>query len=159
MENRDGILQLDDFSLVKQCDLEFTKGTGNGGQKRNKTSSAVRLKHRETGLTAEDCSERSQHRNRANALWKLRMLIALNVRNSPPQPLPRLECAVTSPDYPLWAARLLDLLYLHGGDHRPAAEALGCSATSLAKKVLRDAQLLQVVHALRAENNIPPLNK
>ena len=159
MLNRNDILRLDDAGLSAVCKLDFYKDSGPGGQKRNKTSSAVRLKHRETGLTAEDCSERSQHRNRANALWKLRMLIALNVRNSPPQPLPRLECAVTSPDYPLWAARLLDLLYLHGGDHRPAAEALGCSATSLAKKVLRDAQLLQVVNALRGENNIPPLKK
>ncbi|MBO5307916.1 MAG: peptide chain release factor-like protein [Lentisphaeria bacterium] len=157
MENRDGILQLDDFLLVKQCDLEFTKGTGNGGQKRNKTSSAVRLRHRESGLTAEDCSERSQHRNRANALQKLRMLIALNVRNSPPQPLPRLECALDSPDYPLWAARLLDLLAENGGDHRPCAVVLACSATSLAKKITRDPRLLQAVNLLRQQNGIPPL--
>ena len=157
MENRDGILQLDDLSLVKLCDLEFTKGTGNGGQKRNKTSSAVRLRHRETGLTAEDCSERSQHRNRAIALRKLRIQIALNVRNSPPLPPPRMECAVDHADYPLWMARVLDLLCEHGGDHRPAAEVLQCSATSLAKKIQRDPQLLQAVNAMRKANNIPPL--
>ena len=157
MENRDGILQLDDLSLVKLCDLEFTKGTGNGGQKRNKTSSAVRLRLRENGMTAEDCTERSQHRNRANALRKLRLQIALNIRCSPPLPPPRLECALDHADYPLWLARVLDLLAENNGDHRPAAAVLQCSATALAKKIQRDPQFLQAVNVLRQANNIPPL--
>ena len=157
MENRDGILQLDDPSLVKLCDLEFTKGTGNGGQKRNKTSSAVRLQLRGTEFRAEDCSERSQHRNRAIALRKLRMLVALNVRNSPPQPLPRKDCSLDHDDYPLYMARLLDWLACEGGDHRPAAEKLGFSATALAKKIARDPQLLTAVNQLRQLSGLPPL--
>ena len=43
MENRDDFLKLDDSALSACCELEFFKGSGNGGQKRNKTSSAVRV--------------------------------------------------------------------------------------------------------------------
>ena len=68
MENRDEILKLDDSALSACCELEFFKGTGNGGQKRNKTSSAARVRLPEFGVAAEDCTERSQHRNRAAAL-------------------------------------------------------------------------------------------
>ena len=71
MENRDEILKLDDSALSACCELEFFKGTGNGGQKRNKTSSAARVRLPEFGVAAEDCTERSQHRNRAAALRKL----------------------------------------------------------------------------------------
>ena len=37
---------------LKECDIEetFQRGHGNGGQHQNKTSSAVRLRHRPTGL-------------------------------------------------------------------------------------------------------------
>ena len=34
LENRDEILKMDDASLSRLCELEFFKGTGNGGQKR-----------------------------------------------------------------------------------------------------------------------------
>ena len=68
MENRDDFLKLDDSALSACCELEFFKGSGNGGQKRNKTSSAVRVHLKAFDLSASDCTERSQHRNRANAL-------------------------------------------------------------------------------------------
>mgnify|MGYP003393818347 CR=1 FL=1 len=55
-------------------DLEwaFTRGSGAGGQKRNKTCSAVDLTHRPTGVTVHCESERSQHQNKVNALTFLR---------------------------------------------------------------------------------------
>ena len=65
---RDAILTLDDMALSRLVKLEFTRGSGNGGQKRNKTSTAVRVVLPEYGVEASDCTERSQHRNRAAAL-------------------------------------------------------------------------------------------
>lgn len=53
---------------------------GPGGQHRNKTASAVRLRHRPSGLEATATERRSQHENKANALWRLREAIAVHCR-------------------------------------------------------------------------------
>ena len=111
--DRDRLLMLDDRELGELCQFEFVKGTGAGGQHRNRTCTAVRVRHTATGLTASDCTERSQLRNRTEALRKLRFRFALEYRREP-QPLPRAECAVTHADYPLWCARLLDHLAAAG---------------------------------------------
>ena len=137
---RDEILMLDDAALSRIVKLEFARGSGNGGQKRNKTSTAVRVVLEEYGIAATDCSERSQHRNRAAALGKLRMALALRERREPLPP-PRVRCAVDSPEYPLFAARLLDAVAAARGDYRSAAAAWGVSPTSLLKTLQRDPAL------------------
>jgi peptide chain release factor 1 len=55
-------------------DIEWStcRGSGAGGQHRNKTESAVQLKHVPTGIVVRCESERSQHQNRATALTTLR---------------------------------------------------------------------------------------
>src|SRR5262249_59836979 len=45
---------------------------GPGGQHQNKTESGVRYTHLPTGVSAESRSERSQHKNDANALAQLK---------------------------------------------------------------------------------------
>jgi protein subunit release factor A len=47
---------------------ECSRGTGNGGQKRNKTSSKVRCFHPPSGAEGVDDATRSQHLNR-RAAW------------------------------------------------------------------------------------------
>lgn len=59
---------------IRPGDLEWMtcRGSGAGGQYRNKTESAVQLVHKPTGLMVRCESERSQHQNRATALALLR---------------------------------------------------------------------------------------
>ena len=59
--------------LLAECDVTPFKSSGPGGQKKNKTESSVRVRHRPTGITRIATESRSQSRNRALALervWK-----------------------------------------------------------------------------------------
>ena len=76
-------LELSDEALLAQCEVDRFRASGPGGQKRNKTDSAVRLRHRPTTLTGEANESRSQHENRARALRRLRLEIAFMLREPP----------------------------------------------------------------------------
>lgn len=152
--SRDELFGLSDEALSAVCRLEFIKATGNGGQKRNKSSSAVRVVLDELGLAAADCTERSQHRNRANALKKLRMEAALKLRVFPAVPPERIDCALTHPDYPQTAARFLDCLEECNYDHRAAAEMMQCTVSALLKKLHRDPVLWQKVNQERTARGL-----
>ena len=73
-------LTLEDQDLVAQCEVDHYRARGPGGQKKNKTRSAVRLRHRPTGVIVTANEERSQHINLTRAIRRLRQAIALNVR-------------------------------------------------------------------------------
>jgi protein subunit release factor A len=59
--------------IVKKTDLEIThiKGSGPGGQNRNKRMSGVRVRHLPTGIVAEATERRSQAQNLSAALERL----------------------------------------------------------------------------------------
>jgi len=60
------------FSVTaKDCDFSYTRGTGPGGQKRNKTSSAVHCVHRDSGARSYSDTTRSQHDNKRDAFLKM----------------------------------------------------------------------------------------
>lgn len=61
-----------DDELLAQCRVETFRAGGPGGQHQNTTESAVRLVHEATGIRVTARDERSQHRNRALALQRLR---------------------------------------------------------------------------------------
>jgi len=70
-----------DEDLLRQCLVDTFRASGPGGQHVNKTESAVRITHLPSGVVVTSQQERSQHRNKAICLHKLRAKIAkLNYR-------------------------------------------------------------------------------
>lgn len=66
---------------INEADIrvEFYRASGPGGQHRNTTDSAVRIRHLPTGIVVHAAENRSQLRNREVAMERLRM--ALEKRN------------------------------------------------------------------------------
>ena len=58
-------------ALAPDCDIEFTRAGGPGGQHRNKAETAVRITHRPSGVTVVASERRSQARNKMAALKRL----------------------------------------------------------------------------------------
>jgi protein subunit release factor A len=68
----DLVIPESDEQLLAECRVETFRAGGPGGQHQNTTESGVRLVHLPSGLRAVAREERSQHRNRAKALERLR---------------------------------------------------------------------------------------
>src|SRR5881275_2795211 len=85
-ERRETWANLSDGQLLAQCGVDTYRASGPGGQKRNKTSSAVRMRHLPSGLIVIAEESRSQHENRARALRRLRQAIYLKIRDELPSP-------------------------------------------------------------------------
>jgi peptide chain release factor 1 len=59
-------IQIDESDVLEHV----SRASGPGGQKVNKTSSAIKLEHIPTGITVSMQEEKSQHKNRAKA-WRI----------------------------------------------------------------------------------------
>ena len=162
-------LTMTDEALTAQCQLEVFKASGPGGQHRNKVSSAVRLRHTPTGVTAEASESRSQHENRRKALGRLRMHIACQLRRPfAPAALPPVvaECIFTPKgaradgpkrlevgrrDVRFWAvaATLLDALEAAEGRLSDVAAWLNVTTGNLSKFIKIDRHLLTAANGVR----------
>ena len=60
------------FSVTaKDCEWDYTRGSGKGGQKKNKTSSAVRCSHLKSKAVGEAEDSRSQVENKKTAFRRM----------------------------------------------------------------------------------------
>jgi len=168
----DHLLASDD-ALIAQCEVDRYRASGPGGQHRNKTESAVRLRHKLTGVSAIGEDSRSQNENKMHAVRRLRSAIALQIREPVRiegfAPSPRLASLVAHGTAPLgaktkhtgeyWAgmAELLDLLVSGGLEIGATAQRLGISTGALSKLLLHDDQVARVVNDLRRASSLRPL--
>jgi protein subunit release factor A len=75
-------------ALLAECDVSTFRATGPGGQSVNTTDSAVRLKHRPTGIVVVCRRERSQLRNKQDCIERLRKRIEERLAPPPPERRP-----------------------------------------------------------------------
>src|SRR5690349_5930094 len=125
-----------DAQLLTQCEVDTYRASGPGGQKRNKTSSAVRIRHPASGLIVIAEESRSQHENRVRALKRLRQAFHLKLRETP-------EASEASDthgnldvgrrDARFWptVALVLDVLHAQEARVSEAARSLGVSTGNL----------------------------
>jgi len=162
-----------DEALIAQSEVDRYRASGPGGQHRNKTESAVRLRHRASGATAIGEDSRSQAENKVHAVRRLRAAIALALREPVAlegyAPSPRLAALVAGGTAPLgartrltgdyWAAiaELLDLLVAGELEIAATAQRLGITTGALSKLLLHDDHVGRVVNDLRRGRQLRPL--
>lgn len=155
---------LTDAQLLAQCEVDTYRASGPGGQKRNKTSSAVRLRHLPSGLMVIAEESRSQHENRARALRRLRQALNLQLRDDlaladlAAHPAyqgawvgaGRLALGRKDPRYWPAVGVVLDVLQAAEGRVSGAAEALGVSTGNLVSFLRSDDKVWEQANHLRA---------
>jgi len=161
----------DEASLLAECDVDTYRASGPGGQKRNKTESAVRLRHRPSGLSVIAEESRSQHENRARALRRLLTLLALRLR----QPVAdegvpaavqacidkrgRLDVGRRDARYLPAAAAVLDVLVALNGSVADTAKRLGITTGNLSGFLTGDDDLMLEANRIRAGLGQRPLRR
>uniref|UniRef100_A0A7C2P189 Peptide chain release factor-like protein n=1 Tax=Schlesneria paludicola TaxID=360056 RepID=A0A7C2P189_9PLAN len=157
--------------LRGQCELGTARRRGPGGQHRNKTESAVVLKHSATGVEGQASERRSQADNLRVAMKRLRVNVALEVRclelgESAPTPLWRSRCPkgriVINPGHDDFAALLaeaLDVVAARHGHITSSAEQLGCTSSQLQKFLQLEPRAWQLVNQWRKQYGLPALER
>ena len=155
---------LTDSELLAACEETAMRASGPGGQHVNKTDSAVRLRHRETGICGVSREHRERARNRSAALRQLRLQLAVAQRGvSDPQwfePYRRgrqLAAGGKAQEYPQLAAAALDALQQAQGSPAAAAQLVRLSSSQLVKLLAADKLVLQAANQLRALAGQGPL--
>lgn len=73
--------------VINEVDIvvECYRGSGPGGQHRNTTDSAVRIRHLPTGIVVHASESRSQLRNREVAMERLQLALEKRARKQKPR--------------------------------------------------------------------------
>ncbi len=177
--SRDEYLTMSDAELLKHCDVHVYRSSGPGGQHRNKVSSAVRIRHRPTQITVHSDGTRSQLENKTIALRRLRMNLALRIRQSldshdlklpsvvteaftvrkkgADPPVMSLRIARKNPRFWSVAAFVLDLLEAHEGRLSPTAASLEITTSNLASLLKSERHLWETTQRIRKDHGHAPL--
>ena len=157
--------------LLRDCRRENTRGSGPGGQHRNRVATAVRLTHKPTGIMGQAYERRSQKDNARVALFRLRLNLAMECR----KPLEDSDFEVpyqaseawnsrrkgskirVNPehdDFPALLAEVLDLLQVHEDDCGKVAALLEVTVSQLVKFLGCEPRALNALNQRRQKNGL-----
>jgi hypothetical protein len=160
--------------LLAQCEVRRQRRSGPGGQHRNKVETAVILTHLPTGISAEANERRSQSENHEEAVFRLRLRLALEVRHAAatldrsewPEPSPlwrsrclsgRIKVALDHADFPALLAEALDFLLMCDYDLKTVADHLDATASQLLKFLKTEPKAFALLNATRQSRGLFPL--
>jgi hypothetical protein len=164
MPKHPATLAIDD--LLAQCSATTTRRSGPGGQHRNKVETAVILTHTPTGISAEANERRSQDANRREALARLRVRLAIEIRTPAVPPSDRwkhrtaegrIVVSATHDDFAPLLAEALDQLTGAEFDTAIAAEQLSVTATQLVNLLRKSPAAFTRLNAERENRGLRPL--
>jgi hypothetical protein len=157
--------------LLQQCLVRRTRHSGPGGQHRNKVETAIEIVHQPTGIISFAAERRSQDANRQTAIFRLRVLLAVRIRNvdsSDVQPSlmwksrcrdQKIQCNDRHPDFPAMLAEALDAVHAKDYDVSKAAGALGCTMSQLVRFIGGTPEALEVVNSQRELRQLHRLHR
>lgn len=155
--------------LLADCDVRHERRSGPGGQHRNKVSTAVVLTHRPTDVRAEANERRSQAENHREAVQRLRVRLAIEVRSAGASQAPselwqsrthggKLAVNVTHEDFPALLAEALDAIAAADFDAAAAAAQLAVSTSQLVKFLKDEPAAFAHVNATRRQRGLHALH-
>lgn len=152
------ILELQDGEILAECAKLPLNASGAGGQKRDRKYSGIRLTHNPTGVQVVSTATRSRARNEADALAKLRMAIALEIRCPwDADRLTNIELPKNRRPAPTAVADLFDLLESCEFRVGEVAKTLGVSTSRLVKFLAKDKMVWRRVNERRTAMGLSPL--
>ncbi len=158
-------------ALMADCRVDRTRGSGPGGQHRNKTETAIVITHEPTGLRGEASERRSQAENLAQAKFRLRVELALAVRSTEvveslleiPSSVwrsriagERISVSASHDDFPAILAEALDALAAVEWSAPAAAERLGISTSQFVKLLKQEPRALGLLNGEQAARGLRP---
>ncbi len=163
---------LDVDTLMKSCEYRFGKSGGPGGQNRNKVETGAWLVHLPSGLEAKATERRQQQVNRAVAMGRMRLRLALKVRTPTNRDRhrasqlwnrrrqgTRLPINPKHADYPALLAEALDVIVARRWDVAGAAKILGVTMSQLSRLVRHHPPAFAMLNEGRTSVGLGPLRK
>lgn len=129
-------------NLLTQCQVTRTRGSGPGGQHRNKVETAIVVKHEPSGVIGQASEKRSQKANQEVAIGRLRVNLALAIRTHRQACSQRwqartrqgkLQINAQHFDYAAILAEAMDFVWDHQFDVAATAKQIGTSTSQLVK--------------------------
>ncbi len=153
--------QLSDEQLLAACRSEKFRAQGPGGQHTNRTDSAVRITHVESGLQAQCQDHREQARNHKEALRRLRLRLALTIRGptqttllAPYKQGTRIIIGANNNNFPQVVGIIFDALVEEKGSLRSVADRLLVSTSQLTKLLTSDKEVHAAANTIRQAHGL-----